>query len=157
MSHSIAIPLPHSNTRGEKLVATSKLQLDNKQSRVHVFLSRINPCCTDNDLRIWIKEAGLTFLEIERLEPKFSKQDYSSYHVTLDKGEHEYEYFLLPSIWPSGVFVKRWFLPKRKQLLNNEPSKSDELSTELTDLDKTVIENKSMNCSSSCDESNDDD
>jgi len=60
-----------------------------------------------------MKDAGLLCLEVEKLPLRFPEQHYSSYHVTLEKGEHDYDYYLSPTIWPEGAFIKRWYLPRR--------------------------------------------
>ncbi|CAL8111044.1 unnamed protein product [Orchesella dallaii] len=67
---------------------------------------------TTEDIAELLRSENIEWNDIEKLPLKFASQDYSSFHLTLLKGEREYDDFYKPELWPKGSFFKRWSVGK---------------------------------------------
>jgi len=83
-----------------------------RPSRAHIFLSRLHLDSNEGDIENYLRSVNIEWTDIEKLPEKFAGQDYSSFHLTLLKGERDYDDFLDPNLWPEGSFYKRWFTPR---------------------------------------------
>jgi len=93
--------------------------------RAHVFLSRISVDTQESEIIDWVKEIGFKLVSLEALKPRFQNQEHVTYHVTLEKGDIDYQDFLDPKAWPAGAIVKRWFLPRTRYSYESQDTPLD--------------------------------
>lgn len=87
--------------------------LPDRPKRAHIFLSRIRNGVPEDAIQSWLISRKVKIENIELLPIRFDEQTYQSFHITVEKGDREYDEFLSPNLWPKGALVKRWFLPRR--------------------------------------------
>jgi len=74
-----------------------------------LFISRLSPSTSAEDIRKYITRLSFTPTQIVKLGTKF--ETYSSYHVVFDIGNKTMKDVLQPSLWPGGVLVRRFYEP----------------------------------------------
>jgi len=46
-------------------------------------------------------------------------KDYIAAHLTMEKGDREFNDYIDPEIWPKRALVKRWYLPRQNKRAYN--------------------------------------
>jgi len=88
------------------------VQVKPRPPRAHIFVSRISSDTKTDEMKKWIQEKGMNLLSLELIKSKYGSQDYISLHITLDKDDKPFEFFIDPDLWQRGSLIKRWYLPR---------------------------------------------
>ena len=84
---------------------------------VSVFVSRLRPECSVDDLRSWLKGSLPNIVSIDRLPARYDS--YASFKciclIESRTMSHAIESALDPKIWPEGSLVRRYFEPKPQE------------------------------------------
>ena len=80
------------------------------ERKIQLYVSRLHPNTTAEDVTDYLKEK---FPEVhcEKSQSKFP-DSYSSFKVTIS--EYNYKFIMNPEIWPNGVYINKFFRPRRE-------------------------------------------
>lgn len=108
-------PRPNNAVIGKKKTENEEFKTVRllRPQRAHIFVSRLPKSADEGTIQEWLSQNDLKWEDIEKLPERFDGQTYASFHLTLLKGDHDYDDFLNPDIWPEGALIKRWFFPRK--------------------------------------------